>query len=112
MGSSPSRKTTRLFCTAPGSGGPYKNALFLVLDKSNLLLLFSPRIREGFGKARNREIRGRRAAGNGCNDARRHEGEGREQANVPFTPAFTLGDLRERCKLTEPDVIDPCAGLG
>jgi DNA-binding winged helix-turn-helix (wHTH) protein len=54
MGSSPSRKTTRLFCTAPGSGGPYKNALFIVLDKSNILLLFSPRIREGFGKAGDR----------------------------------------------------------
>ncbi len=39
-------------------------------DKSNIPLLLSPRIREGFGKAGDREMRRRRAAGDRCNDAR------------------------------------------
>src|SRR5208282_5300339 len=51
------------------------------------------RIGEGFGKARNREVRGSRAFGNRGNDARGYEGEGSEQANVPFTLTFTLSDL-------------------
>ena len=38
--------------------------------KSNFLLLRSPGIRETFGKPGDRERRGRRAIGNGCNDAR------------------------------------------
>jgi hypothetical protein len=64
-----------LVCGAPVvrntscSGSPAR-VRRIVLDKSNMPLLFSPGIREGFGKACDREVRRRGAFGNGCNDAR------------------------------------------
>jgi hypothetical protein len=45
-------------------------------------------------------------------DAGRNEGEGCQQADVPFALGFTLGNLGERGDPTEPDVVDPSSGLG
>ena len=39
------------------------------------------------------------------NDAGRQEGEGSEQADVPFTLGFTLGNPGEGCNAAEPDVV-------
>src|ERR1700730_2135368 len=46
------------------------------------------------------------------NDAGRQEGEGSEQADVPFTLGFTLGNPGEGCNAAEPYVVDPSPGLG
>ena len=45
------------------------------------------------------------------NDAGRQEGEGSEQADVPFTLGFTLGNPGEGCNAAEPDVVDPSPAL-
>jgi hypothetical protein len=53
------------------------------------------------------EIRWRGAINDGRDDARRKEGEGRQQANVTFALAFPLGNLGEGGNSTEPNVLDP-----
>jgi hypothetical protein len=41
----------------------------------------------------------------------RHEGEGCQQADVPFALGSTLGNFREGGDPTEPNVVDPSPGL-
>ena len=75
------------------------------------LLLLGPRTRQGLGEAGDREIRRRGAIDDRRNDAGRNEGEGCQQADVPFTLGFALGNLGEGGNSTEPDVVDPSSGL-
>jgi hypothetical protein len=42
----------------------------------------------------------------------RQEGEGSEQADVPFALGLTLGNPGEGCNAAEPYVVDPSPGLG
>jgi hypothetical protein len=46
-----------------------------------------------------------------CDDARRNEGEGCQQADVPFALGFMFGNLVEGGDSTEPDIVDPSPGL-
>jgi hypothetical protein len=59
-----------------------------------------------------RSVRRRGAIGNRRNDAGRQEGEGSEQADVPFAMGLTRGNLGEGGNAVEPDVVDPSPGLG
>jgi len=67
----------------------------LLLRESEALLLLGPRIRERFGEAGDREIRWGAAINDRCDDPGRNEGEGCQQADVPFALGFTLGNLGE-----------------
>ena len=84
----------------------------VLLQEPDALLLLGPRIRQGSGEAGDREVRRRGAINDRRDDAGRHEGEGRQQADMPFALAFSLGDLGEGGNSTEPDVVDPSPGLG
>ena len=77
-----------------------------------LSLLLGPGIGQGLGEAGDREIRRRGAIDDRRNDAGRQEGEGSEQADVPFALGLTLGNLGEGGNAAEPDVVDPSPGLG
>src|ERR1700730_11942744 len=84
----------------------------LLRGEPNPLLLLSPGIGQGLGKTGDREIRGCRAIHNCCDDAGRQEGEGSEQADVPFALGPKLCDLGEGGDAAEPDVIDPSPSFG
>ena len=64
-------------------------------ESRNPLLLLGPRIGQGLGEAGDGEIRRRGAIDDRRNDAGRQEGEGSEQADVPFALGLTLGNLGE-----------------
>ncbi len=72
---------------------------------SDPLLLLGPRIGQGLGEAGDREVRRRGAIDDRRNDAGRQEGEGSEQADVPFALGLTLGDLGEGGNAAEPDIV-------
>ena len=76
--------------------------LSLSLSRDGPLLL-GPGIGQGFGKAGDGEIRRRDTVDDRRNDAGRQEGEGSEQADVPFALHLTLGDLGERATAAEPE---------
>jgi len=63
------------------------------------------------GEAGDREIRRRAAIDDRRDDAGRHEGEGCQQADVPFALVFTLSNLGKGGNSPEPDVVDPSSGL-
>jgi Integrase core domain len=77
-----------------------------------LSFLLSPRIRKRLRESGDSEIGWRDAVGDRRNDARRHEGERRQKADLAFAKRFTLSDLDEGRDTTEPEVFDPSAGLG
>ena len=79
--------------------------------QSDALLLLDPGIGQSLGEAADREVRRRGAIDDRRNDAGRQEGEGSEQADVPFTLGFTLGNPGEGCNAAEPDVVDPSPAL-
>jgi hypothetical protein len=85
--------------------------LFVLLQEPNAALLLGPRIRQRLGEAGDREIRRRAAIDDRRDDAGRHEGEGCQQADVPFALVFTLSNLGEGGNSPEPDVVDPSSGL-
>ena len=53
-----------------------------------------------------------RVADDGGQCAWRDERERRQKANVPFHPAFTLGDLGERLNAARCEAVDPGTRLG
>src|ERR1700733_8474737 len=73
-------------------------------------LLLGPGIRQPGRQGRRGELGGGVALDDGRDDPRRHEGEPRETANVPFGLSFAPGDVGEA--LTVLDLLDPLAGLG
>ena len=81
-------------------------------SQSDSLLLLDPGMGQGLGEASDREVRRRGAIDDRRNDARRKEGKGGEQADVPFALPLPLGNLGERANAAEPDVVDPSPGLG
>ena len=56
------------------------------------------------------EVRRRGAIDDRRNDAGRQEGEGSQQADVPFALGFMFGDLSEGGKAAEPNALDPVRG--
>ena len=64
--------------------------------QSDALLLLDPGIGQSLGEAADREVRRRGAIDDRRNDAGRQEGEGSEQADVPFTLGLTLGNPNPR----------------
>ena len=82
------------------------------LLKTDALVLLSPRVRQSPSKTGDREVSRRSALNDRRDDPGRHEGEGSQQADMPFTLAFLLCDLCERCNSTLPNVVNPSPGLG
>jgi hypothetical protein len=80
--------------------------------ESDTPLLLAPGIGQCPGKAGDRKVRRRGPIDNRRNDARRQEGKGDEQADVPFSLDLTLGDLGEGASVAEPEIVDPSPGLG
>src|ERR1700731_3537977 len=81
-------------------------------SQSDPLLLLDPGIGQGLDEASDREVRRRGAIDDRRNDARRKEGKGGEQTDMPFALRLTLGNLGEGANAAEPDVVDPSPGLG
>jgi hypothetical protein len=75
-------------------------------SQSDALLLLDPGIGQHLGKAGDGEIRRCGAIDDRRNDAGRQEGEGSEQADVPFALGLTRGNLGEGGNAAEPDVVD------
>jgi hypothetical protein len=82
-----------------------------LLPESDALLLLGPRIWQRFGEAGDGEVRWGGAINDRCDDAGRNEGEGCQQADVPFALGFMFGNLVEGGDSTEPDIVDPSPGL-
>ena len=81
-------------------------------SQSDAPLLLTPGIGQGLGEAGDREVRRRGSINDRRNDARRQEGKGGEQADVPFALDLTLSNLGEGSNTAEPDVVDPSSSLG
>src|SRR6202030_3335282 len=81
-------------------------------SQSDALLLLDPGIGQGLGEAGDREVPRRGAIDDRRNDPGRQEGDGSQQADVPFALGLTLGNLGEGANAAEPDVVDPSPGLG
>ena len=80
--------------------------------KTDALVLLSPRVRQSPSKTGDREVSRRGALNDRRDDPGRHEGEGSQQADMPFALAFLLCDLCEGCNSTLSDVVNPSPGLG
>src|SRR4029077_1178683 len=79
---------------------------------TDLMFLRSPAVRECAGKAADRDIGWGAAVGNGFDDARRHESERGEVADVALDLVLVSGDLLERVDPTFAEIVHPGARPG
>jgi hypothetical protein len=81
------------------------------LLQTDAVVLLSPGVRQSPGKTSD----GNTCRGSTFNERRddpgRYEGEGSQQAYMPFTLAFLLCDVFERCNSALPKVVNPSPGF-
>ena len=65
--------------------------------KTDDAVLLGPGVRRSSGKPGDGQAGRRNALDDRRQDAGRYEGEGSQQAGVPFAPSFLPGDLRKGC---------------
>jgi hypothetical protein len=82
------------------------------LLKTHGAVLIGPGVRHCFGEPGDGQAGRRVALNDRREDAWRHEGERRQQANVPLDLSLLLGDLREGRDPALSEVVNPSPGLG